>query len=70
MKFNLNLNAGDDVIVNESWQGTIVTTDVDNNNTIYAVVRDQEDNVFSVSLSDISFEDGSSVILVAERNND
>ena len=70
MKFNLNLNAGDDVIVNESWNGTIVTTDVDTNNTIYAVVRDQEDNVFSVALSDISFEDGSSVILVPEREND
>ena len=70
MKFNLNLNAGDDVIVNESWNGTVITTDVDNNNTIYAVVRDQEDNVFSVALSDISFADGSSVILVPEREND
>ena len=65
MKFEINLNIGDDVIVDDTYQGTVIDICVDTDQTIYAVVQDQEGNTDSIDLKRLSFDDGSCVALVA-----
>ena len=67
MKFNLNVNTGDIVYVDQEWQGVVVDFKVSDRNEVLVVVEDQDGDVLDIGSHRLSFDDGSVASLIPEK---